>query len=387
MKPLMIDQQLFVAGLSHQTAPVQLRERFSSSAGNLPSLFETLRKSAGLMEAVVLSTCNRFEVYGVAETPQDMVEAVFAPASDFEGWQLSAAGLKDSIYLHQGRQCIQHLFRVASSLDSLVLGETEITGQVKSAYQAAQSSGATGKCLNRLFQKAFAVSKEVRTRSGIGRYPTSIGSISVELARQIFGNKLPEKTVLVIGAGKISETALRHLCKHEPGSILVANRSLDRARELARQFDGEAFPLEALPLLLPRADIVISSTSAPHYLLSERDFADAARVRGRRPFFLIDLAVPRDVDPGVGLMEGIFLYNVDQLSEVARQNRTIRQAEAAFCEEAILAEVERFAGRLFAESGRMPGCDFPRTRPGEFSGFGFQEILPLNGSASAPSPI
>jgi glutamyl-tRNA reductase len=244
---------------------------------------------------------------------------------------------------------------VASSLDSLVVGETEIVGQVKKAYQLAQACGTTGRILNRCFQKALSVSKEVRTRSGIGRCSTSVGSVALDLAMKIFGEDLTDRTILIIGAGKMGETTLKHLSKHGAKSILVANRSYDRALELVEQFQGEAVPFSALAQALAKADIVISSTSAPHYVLGESDIAAALALRPDRPLLLIDLAVPRDIDPAALQVNSVFLYNIDQLSELARLNMERRQTEAAACESLVTRYAEEAVNTLLATApGRTP---------------------------------
>jgi glutamyl-tRNA reductase len=360
--------EILVFGLNHQTAPVELREKFSINAAKIPNLIAALQSQAGLREAVVLSTCNRFEIYGIAEQGAVSLDGIFQTVTRFSGSDAEADRwpLLDSAYEHRDGECIRHLFRVASSLDSLVVGETEIVGQVKTAYLAAHACGGTGKWLNRLFQKALSVSKEVRSRSGIGRCSTSVGSVSVDLAARIFGEDLKRRTVLIIGAGKMSETTLRHLAKRGAESILVSNRSFERAQELAGAYSGRAFRLSELPRLLVEADIVISSTSAPGCILHKEDFTDVTRQRCGRPLLLIDLAVPRDIDSAVQDFEGIYLYNVDQLSEAARQNMAARQAEAAACEQLIAAHAETAAGRLLAPSPEPTAPPIPAVWP-EFS--------------------
>jgi glutamyl-tRNA reductase len=354
--------EILVFGLNHQTAPVELREKFSIHAARIPGLIQALKARAGLREAAVLSTCNRFEIYGIAEPGSVSLDEVFQTVTRFSGSEVQSDRwpIRECAYEYRDGECIRHLFRVASSLDSLVVGETEIVGQVKTAYQAAHSCGGTGKWLNRLFQKALSVSKEVRSRSGIGRCSTSVGSVSVDLAARIFGEELKDRTILIIGAGKMSEATLRHLAKHGAKSILVSNRSFERAQELARTYSGRAFRLSELPRLLVEADIVISSTSAPVCILHRKDFEHLPRARGGRPLLLIDLAVPRDIDPAVQDFEGIYLYNVDQLSQAARHNMSLRQAEAAECERWIVSHAETAARRLLGVPSPEPAVDsFP----------------------------
>lgn len=345
------DGNLFVIGLNHRTTPLELREQFSLPPDRAMLLADRLRTQLGLTEAVVLSTCNRLEIYGVgrpsAHRPREIFEVL--AGITHAGRTLPAFEAVESLFcFHRGAGCVQHLFRVASSLDSLVVGETEIVGQVKKAYQQAQQAGTTGKTLNRVFQKALGVSKQVRTRSGIGRCSTSVGSVSLDLAEKIFGEDLSRQTILIIGAGKIGETTLRHLAKRGVQSILVANRSLERAQELAAQFQGRALPFSELAAGVAQADIVISSTSAPHCVLSKSDLVPLMSERRNRPLFLIDLAVPRDIDPGVLDVEGAYLYNIDQLADIARQNAHMRQAEAVAAEEMVAAEAQLFAARLTA---------------------------------------
>lgn len=347
--------QLFVVGLNFRKTPVGLREQFSVPAERVGALLAELRAAAELQEAVVLSTCNRVEVYAVTEKrsvqPRTIFQAVAQMCSMKEGL-FDFQPVEAHVYVHQGGACVHHLFRVASSLDSLVVGETEIVGQVKKAYQLAQACGATGKLLNRLFQTALSVSKHVRSRSGIGRCSTSVGAVALDVAEKIFGDDFARQTVLVIGAGKMSETTLRHLGKRGAKRILISNRSTERARELASQFDGEVVPLQNLNEALNRADFVISSTSAPHYVLTRPQLETVMNRRTRRELLFIDLAVPRDIDPAVQELSGVYLYNIDQLAELARQNLQLRQAEAAACEKLVREEAEKLVRRL--SPARLP---------------------------------
>lgn len=345
--------ELCIIGLNHRTTPLEFREQFSVSSDQAVLLLAYLRAHAGLDEAVVLSTCNRSEIYGVSSNGPISPEQVFSAISAIKAPDrapIDFQQVEPCLYVHRGQAAVRHLFRVASSLDSLVLGETEIVGQVKKAYQLAQSSGATGKVLNRLFQKALSVSKEVRTRSGIGRCSTSVGSVALDLAMKIFGEDLSKRTILIIGAGKIGETTLKHLAKHGAKSIIVANRSIERALELVSKFNGEAVPFSEIPQALTRADIVVSSTSAPHYVLTKPELAKAMSQRADRPLLLIDLAVPRDIDPEALLVESVYLYNIDQLAEIARLNKDRRQGEAAACE-ALVLEHAREATDLILRPG------------------------------------
>ncbi len=332
----------FVIGLNHRSAPLEIRESCSISADRLAAAVRSVGHSSGLRRLVLLSTCNRTELYGIrtgnAPCPQKAFEAVVEHGGCVGGPER----MEDYLYIHRGEEAVHHLFRVTASLDSLVVGETEITGQVKRAYEAAHTSGTTDKFLNRVFQKALSVSKSVRTRSGIGRCSTSVGAVSVDLATRIFGPKLLRKTILVIGTGTIGETTLRHLSKHGAGNILVCNRSLKRGRALAEKFGGRAMPLRDLPRALSRADIVVSSTAAPHYVVTTDSIRSTLASRDGRPLFLIDLAVPRDIDPAAGDLAGTYLWNMDQLAAIANKNRAFRHTEAKACEELLLTATRRF---------------------------------------------
>jgi glutamyl-tRNA reductase len=310
----------------------------------------------GLAEAVVLSTCNRLEIYGVTsalppgERLLEIIAAVKGNAANLNDYQ----SLDHCLYLHEDEECVAHLFRVASSLDSLVVGETEIVGQVKKAYQLAHACGATGRVLNRLFQKALSVSKAVRTQSGVGRCSTSVGSVALDLAQKVFGEDLRQRTILIVGAGKMGETTLRHLTKHGVQSILVANRSLERALDLVARFDGEAVPFAELTRALVKADIVVTSTGAPHYILSQGDVAAAMAERPDRPLLLIDLAVPRNVDPAVLATSSVYLYNVDQLAELARMNMERRKTEAETCEKLVAAHARQATQSCLGDRASRP---------------------------------
>ncbi len=357
--------ELFAVGLNHKSAPLEVRERFSVAPERLGAATRDLgNRFPSLNERVLLSTCNRTELYAVC--PYGLTDPVesFASVAGFAGKAMEAGKLKRFLYLYRGEEALEHLFRVAGSLDSLVVGETEISAQVKRAYQAAYAAGATGKYLNRTFQKALAVAKSVRRRSGIGRCPASVGSVSVELARRIFGSDLSDKTMLVVGTGKIGETTLRHLSKQGTGRILVCNRSFDRARDLAARFEGHAVPFENLPGALRQADIVISSTAAPHYVVGGKETGESLVSRRGRPLFLIDLAVPRDIDPSAGNLKAVYLWNIDQLQKVADRNLALRRGEAAACDELILNAVRRFVdGTALRDLWSVqPACRHP-SRP------------------------
>ena len=333
--------KLFVAGLSYKTAPVEVREKLAVQTARLRCHGCRLKLAGGLAEVVLVSTCNRVEIYGVTSPANRGLARLFQLLSDSE------FDFSPYLYLKEGAEAVQHLFSVASGLDSMVLGETEITGQVKQAYQAAQEAKLTGRVTNRLFQTALQTAKEIRTQTGIGRGATSVGSVAVELAERIFDRDLSGKTVMIIGAGKMGEACVRHLAKKAARAVLVANRSYDRAVSLAAEFNGQAVHFDDLLPAMTGADIVVSSTGCPHTILNAADVASIMPARRNRPLFLIDIAVPRDIDADVQRLDNVYLYNVDHLEAIVRENVRLRAQELARCEQ-IIAEraaalMERFA--------------------------------------------
>jgi glutamyl-tRNA reductase len=323
--------KLFVVGLSYKTAPVELREKLAVHPSRLRCHGCRLKLAGGLDEVVLLSTCNRVEVYGVASKVNGNVRRLFQHLSKDD------VDFAPHLYIKEGAEAVQHLFSVASGLDSMVIGETEITGQVKQAYLAAQEAKLTGRVTNRLFQTALQAAKEIRTQTGIGRGATSVGSVAVELAERIFDRDLSGKTVMIIGAGKMGEACIRHFAKKGARSVLVSNRSYDRALSLATEFGGRAIPLgDCLPALA-EADIVVSSTGSPQTILHREDVASVMARRRNRPLFLIDIAVPRDIDAEVEQLDNVYLYNVDHLDAIVRENVRQREQELARCQ-AILAQ-------------------------------------------------
>jgi glutamyl-tRNA reductase len=295
---------------------------------------------------VLLSTCNRVEIYGVSPWIHGRVHQLFQEltGSDFD--------FTPHLYVKEGLAAAQHLFAVASGLDSLVLGETEITGQVKNAYQAAKDGGLVGKKMNRLFQTALSVAKHIRTHTAIGRGATSVGSVAVELAEKVFDANLGEKTVMILGAGKMGEACVKHLAKRGAKTVLVANRSVERAEKLAAEFGGRAVRLEDSAAALTEADILVSSTGSPDLVLRREDVARILPARRNRPLVLVDIAVPRDIDPAVNFLENVYLYNIDDLQSIAGDYLRQRQEEIARCE-AIIREKAR-ALSLAAPEGRAP---------------------------------
>ena len=323
--------KLFVAGLSYKTAPVELREKLAVHPSRLRCHGCRLKLGGNLDEVVLLSTCNRVEIYGVTPKVNGNVHRLFEQLSTGE------VDFAPHLYVKEGAEAVEHLFSVASGLDSMVIGETEITGQVKQAYQAAQEAKLTGKVTNRLFQTALQVAKEIRTQTGIGRGATSVGSVAVELAERIFDHDLSQKTVMIIGAGKMGEACVRHLAKKGARSVLVSNRSYDRALGLANEFGGQAVRFDECLRAMADADIVVSSTGSPQTILHRDDVASVMHSRRNRPLFLIDIAVPRDIDAEVEQLDNVYLYNVDHLEAIVRENVRQREHELVRCQ-AIIGE-------------------------------------------------
>ncbi len=329
--------EILCLGLSHHTAPVELREKFAIPDGEVPVVAAQLRAAPGVAEAVVVSTCNRVEFYLAAEE----IGAGFAAVQDFVGTRF-AAPEGDAFFRLPTAGAIRHVFRVASGLDSMVLGETEILGQVKKAYAAASEAGATSKHLNKLFQRAFNVAKEVRTKTNITRGAVSVGSVAVELAEKIFG-RLANCHVMILGAGEMSELTAGALSARGVRSIFVANRSYDRAVALAEKMNGKAVHFDEWPREFHDVDILIGSTAAPHHVLTAAQLAPIMRTRPDRPLFCIDLAVPRDIEPAVNKLDGVYLYDIDALQAIADQSMSIRKQELVVCEQMIERHAVEFS--------------------------------------------
>ncbi len=321
---------LSCVGLSHHQSKVETLERFSghSETGGL------LRK-AGCAETLVLNTCNRVEVYAVSPNPPVTIEIARCLA---EAGEADASG---GFYRYDARDCVRHLFRVASGLDSMVIGETEILGQLKKAYETARCSGEAGSLLHRLFQRAFRVAKQVRTHTEITRGSVSVSSVAVDLAGKIFGD-LAQRSVLILGAGEVSERTARALKSRGVSDLRVVNRSFERARELAAAVSGRAEPFENWKKQCVEVDILISSTSAGTPLLEAATLQPLLRERLDRPLFIIDIAVPRDVHPDVNQLAGVFLYDIDSLQSVAAQSLALRKRQITAAEEIIAHHVDDF---------------------------------------------
>lgn len=331
--------KLALVGLSHKTAPVEVREQFAFSADAIVSALATLVKKDGVSEALIISTCNRVEL--VAETPDETLLKAFL--ADFH--KVSPSQIAGYLYAYKNLDAVRHVFRVTSSLDSMMVGEPQILGQVKEAYRIASDAGAVGIHLNALYNRAFAVAKKVRTETAIAHSAVSVSYAAVELARKIFGD-LNGKSVMIIGASKMGELAAKHLRRAGVSLVLVTNRTFERAVELARVFAGAAVPFEHLNDHLDRADIVISSTGAPHFIITKAQAAQIIQRRRHRPMFFIDIAVPRDIDPTVNDVDNIFLYDIDDLQQVVDENLKERLNEARRAEQIVDQEVDRFFQKL-----------------------------------------
>lgn len=328
---------IVVIGLSHRTSPVEMRERFAFAEARIPEALQKLRTDGVATEAVILSTCNRVELY--ISTPLEPAQAGKELKKFLGEVHAFPAPDGEEFYSLHEPHSVHHLFKVACGLDSMVLGETEILGQLKKAYDLALQSGHTGARLNKAFQRAFNVAKQVRTETNIQRGRISVASVAVELAEKIF-NSLEGHDVMVIGAGDTSEKTARALLSRGAKSIVVANRSYDRAEVLAKDLGGRAVNFDDWAREFEKVDIVISSTAAPHHILDQAKLEPLMKLRRHRPLLLIDIAVPRDIDPTVNQMDNVYLYNVDDLQTIANDYLGQRQEEIAKCEEIIRAKAK-----------------------------------------------
>ncbi len=328
---------LLVVGTSHQTAPLEIREKLAISTNDYAGRIQELCALPAVEEAVVLSTCNRTEIYSIV-LPEDehcILE-----------WLRSSGGLDEQqaekyLYERRNEQAVRHLFNVASGLDSLVLGEPQIMGQLKDAWQNAHEAGGAGKLLDRLFQHAFATGKMVRHQTGINEHPISVAYITMVLARQIFGN-LESKKVLLVGAGEMIELCGRHLYEQGVAGLMIANRSKEKAEQLAESFAATAHSLDELAQVLPHADILVTSTAAPQPIISADLIKSALRARRRAPMFLVDIAVPRDIHPDVAKLKDVYVYTIDDLQQVADENIAERHRAAEAAGETVEKSVDEF---------------------------------------------
>lgn len=330
-------------GINHKTAPVDIRERVAFPERQLPDALQRLARHTDVDEAAILSTCNRTEIYC------GLPEANAAPVIDWlcHYHDLRPELVQPYLYTYPDRSAVRHMFRVASGLDSMVLGEPQILGQMKTAYGQARGAGTLGSTLERLFQHTFQVAKQVRTDTAIGSSPVSVAFAAVRLAQQIFG-ALNGQTAMLVGAGETIELAARHLRENDIGDLIIANRTRSRAQALVHDFGGHAISLADLPEALQRADIVITSTGSTLPILGKGTVERAVKARRRRPIFMVDIAVPRDVEPEVGSLSDVYLYTVDDLAEMIDAGRESRQAAALQAEEIIEQQIARFMGWLKA---------------------------------------
>ena len=328
---------LIALGLNHQTAPLALREKVSLDAERLPQALAELRKLAGVEEAALLSTCNRTEIYAQIAEGQESTLATWLERHH----GLEPGTLSDYLYQHRDGEAVRHLFRVATGLDSLILGEPQILGQVKEAWQAARDSHTLRTPLDRLFQQTFAVAKRVRTDTRIGAHPVSVAFAAVRLARQVFAD-LDHACVLLIGAGDTIELAARHLVDAKVQRLLVANRTLEHAQSLASRHGGVAMPLSDVIRHLPEADIVISATASREPILRKDAVQAALKARKHRPMFLLDLAVPRDIAADVAELADVYVYTIDDLEQAIEDNRASRREAAQQAEAIIELQVEHY---------------------------------------------
>ncbi len=324
--------QLFLLGSSHRTAPLEVRESFALNTDSAERLYSQLKESAGLSECLILNTCNRVEIYGVATGPESRthLEESLRRSHGFD----TAAFIQHGFWL-TGEEVVRHAFEVAAGLDSQMVGETEILGQIKSSYAGAAATAATGPVLNRLFQKCFQAAKWARTHTGIGRGQVSIGNIAAELAQRVCG-ELQDVSVLLVGTGEVAEKTVQALVSRGASRVSVAGRNLIKARQLADAFEGSCVGLVDVPRVLTYHDIVICSTASEEPLLRKSEVSPALKKRPTRPLFAIDLALPRDIESAVGKLSNVYLYNLDDLAAIANENLKAREAEVEKARHALL---------------------------------------------------
>ncbi len=340
------DLEVVTIGLSHRTAPVELREKFAVASDELAATFEALRESRITEEMVILSTCNRVEFYALVRA-DDGGQGIMDYLASTRG--VRTRKLRKHSYQFQGEDAVKHIFRVAASLDSMVVGEPQILGQFKDAFAAADQHRAVGGVLRRLMRRTLTVAKRIRTETRIGQTPVSMGRAGVELARQVFGD-LDGRAALMIGAGEMGRLVATSLMAHGVDELVVANRTYSKAVELAERFSGTAVRMDQVQRYLERVDIVLASTGAARYLVDRAMLAPVMRTRRFRPLFCVDLAVPRNIAPDVNALEGVYAFNVDDLAEVARRGAERRRAEASRAAAIIEREAERCYRSLGARS-------------------------------------
>jgi glutamyl-tRNA reductase len=340
---LPLNMNLLLAGINHRTAPVEVRERMNIHESHLAAALADLMGREGVREGMILSTCNRVEVIVNGDDQADPEPALRSFLADIHHCDLEA--YSHHLYWLRQNQAVEHLFRVASSLDSMILGEPQILGQMRQAFVTAQEVGALHGPLYEVANHALAVAKRVRRETAVGSAAVSVSYAAVELARKIFGN-LEGKSIFVIGAGKMSELASKHLISSGASTIFVTNRTHERAEQLAQAFHGLAVPFDQLHQYLHKADIIISSTGAPHYVIHREQAEKILAARRNRPVFFVDIAVPRDIDPAINNLDNVFVYDIDDLQQVVEANRKQREREAEWAEEIVQQETQRMMQRL-----------------------------------------
>ncbi|MDY0132275.1 MAG: glutamyl-tRNA reductase [Desulforegulaceae bacterium] len=325
-------QEIIVAGMNHRTAPVEIREKLSLNNEEIEKALSLMKDKKVFKEAFLFSTCNRVEAVFVSDCPEEGIKKLFEILALVK--KIPMSEFIPCFYKLKGLEAVKHIFRVSSSLDSMILGEPQILGQVKSAYKCATSAGSSKVILNRLFHRAFHSAKRVRSETGIGGHAVSISYAAIELGKKIFGSFLNKK-VLLIGAGEMAELAVEHLVQNSVSHVYVANRTFDKGLDLAKRFSGSAIRFEEVLSALEWVDIIISSTGAPNYILDAKDMRQVMKKRKNRPIFFIDIAVPRDINPDINKIDNIYLYDVDDLQDVVEVNMEERKKEAAKGEEII----------------------------------------------------
>ena len=335
----MAEVNLILVGVNHKTTPVEIREKLAFTKGKIEESVNHLFNFPDIIEHTILSTCNRVEIYARANSQDSAIKSIKQFICDFH--QLSLVELEDHFYSYSNKEAVEHLFRVSSSLDSMILGEAQILGQVKEAYSLARDLRSTGLVLNQLFEKAFSIAKKVREETGIAERSVSISSAAVELAQKIFDD-LENHTVMLVGTGEMAELAAKHLISYGVKTVYVTSRTYERAANLARMLNGSALDFEAFKNELHRADIVITSTSAPNFIIKKEIVEKAIHERKNKPIFFIDIAVPRDIEPDVNDLENVYLYDIDDLHVVVSANIKEREKEAENAMNFISQEVTKF---------------------------------------------
>lgn len=335
--------ELLLVGLNHKTAPVDIREKLSFSEKMIPEALESLREKEGVAECMIISTCNRVEILAGVDDPDVRIRQVKEYLRDFH--RLPLKDFDSHLYTLSSEEAIFHTFQVATSLDSMIVGEPQILGQLKDAYALAKECKMTGILLNNILPKAFKVAKRVRTETGIGKRAISISFAAVELAKKIFGD-ISSKAVLVLGAGEMSDLVAQHLLRNGVTNVYVCNRTRERAEDMAKKFNGQVIPYENLFEKLHQVDILIASTGAPHFVIRREHIAQAINLRKGEPMFLIDIAVPRNIEPSINEIDNVFLYDIDDLQSVVEANLKERKKEAHLAMEIIEQEVSTLCQRL-----------------------------------------